>query len=354
MRLVIVTTAVVLIASAAGADRVVPSPLEAEAADRGPRRGTRAGVQDRVAGVLAEARRALGGEQKLASVKAISAEGPFRRVMGPREMEGTIALLIVTPDKFRRSEEMMMGGMVGGPTVERITTFNGTDAWDDVRNNAAVGGGFRMEIRDGPGPGGPGGPPGARGPLTEEQMNEARVRRAKTELQRWMVALLADPSQTWTDAGVAESPDGKADMLETKDPADRAVRVFIDQATHMPLLVQYQEIRPQVMIQDGPRGGRGGPGPGGAPPAAGAPGQPGGAAQPSPEEIERRIEEMRRNPPKPSTFAMHLADYKKVDGVMLPHKISISIDGQPNEEWTVEKYRINPSVKASDFEKPKK
>jgi hypothetical protein len=39
---------------------------------------------------------------------------------------------------------------------------------------------------------------------------------------------------------------------------------------------------------------------------------------------------------------------------MLPHKISISIDGQPNEEWTVEKYRINPSVKASDFEKPKK
>jgi hypothetical protein len=338
-----VTTAIVLIASAVGVDRVVPRPLEA--ADRGPRPGGRAGVEDRVADVLAAARKALGGEQKLASVKAISAEGPFRRVMGPREMEGTIALLIVTPDKFRRSEEMMLGGMVGGPTVERITTFNGTDAWDDVRNNAAVGGGFRMEIRDGPGPGGPGGAPGARGPLTEEQMNEARVRRAKTELQRWMVALFADPSQTWTDAGVAESPDGKADMLETKDPADRAVRVFIDQATHRPLLVQYQEIRPQVMIQNGPRGG---PGPGGAP------GRPGGAGQPSPEEIERRIEEMRRNPPKPSTFAMHLADYKNVDGVMLPHKISISIDGQPNEEWTVEKYRINPNVKASDFEKPKR
>lgn len=343
MRLASVTTAVVLLASVVGADRLVPTPLEAA---------------DRAAEVLGAVRKALGGEERLARVKALSAEGPFRRIMGQRDMEGTIALLIVAPDKFRRAEEMTIGGMVNGPGIERITTFNGTEAWDDVQNRGAVGGGFRMEIRtDGPPPG-PGGAPGVRGPLTDEQMNEARVRRAKTELQRWLIALLADPSQGWTDAGVAESPDGKADILETKDPADRAVRLFVDQATHMPLMVQYQEIRPQVMTLGGPRGG---PGPstggiqggarGGAP--AAVPGQP-GAGQPSPEEIQRRIEEMRRNPPRPATFAMYLTDYKRVDGIMLPHKISLSIDGQPSEEWIVEKYRINPSVKAEEFERKKK
>ena len=54
----------------------------------------------------------------------------------------------------------------------------------------------------------------------------------------------------------------------------------------------------------------------------------------TPEEVQKRVEEMRRNPPALGTYAMHLSDYKKVDGVMLPHKIEISLDGEPNEEWT--------------------
>jgi hypothetical protein len=322
---------------------------------------------DRVADVLAAARKALGGADKLAAVKAISAEGPFRRSMGPRDMEGTVSLLLMR-DKYRRSEEMQIGGMVNGPTIERVSVFNGTEAWDDVTNNGAGGGpgggGFRMEIRtDGPPPPPPPPPPGGnaapgappRGPLTPEQMAEQRVRRMKVEMQRWTVALLADTTQPWVDAGIAESPDGKADMLDTKDENGRDVRLFIDQATHMPLMVQYQEVRPQIMMQGGPRGGPGGRGPGG--PGGGAPGAggPGGPpAAPSQEEMQKRLEEMRRNPPKPSTFAMHLTDYKKVDGIMLPHKIDIAIDGQPNEEWTIEKYKLNPTVKADVWVQPKK
>ena len=346
MRLFIAIVATVMLASMFEIDRVVPNPLQAT---------------DRVADVLAAARKALGGADKLAAVKAVSAEGPFRRSMGQRDMEGTITLLLMR-DKYRRSEEMQMGGMVNGPTIERVSVFNGTEAWDDVQNNAAAGGpgggGFRMEIRtDGPGPGGPGGArPGAPGGgmLTPEQIAEQRVRRMKVEMQRWTIALLADTTQPWVDAGIAESPDGKADMLDTKDENGRDVRLFIDQETHMPLMVQYQEIRPQIMMAGGP--GRGGPGRGG-------PGAPGGApgaapatppAPPTPEEMQKRVEEMRRNPPKPSTFAMHLTDYKKVDGIMLPHKIDIAIDGQPNEEWTIEKYKLNPTVKADVWVQPKK
>jgi hypothetical protein len=262
-----------------------------------------------------------------------------------------------------------MGGMVNGPSIERVTVFNGTEAWDDVTNNGAGGGpgggGFRMEIRtDGPGgpggpgrgPGGPGGPGG--GMLTPEQMAEQRVRRMKVEMQRWTIALLADATQPWVDAGIAESPEGKADMLDTKDENGRDVRLFIDQASHMPLMVQYQEVRPQIMMTGGPgrggpgRGGPGGAGPGGAPGAGAAGGTP--PVPPTPEEMQKRLEEMRKNPPKPSTFAMHLTDYKKVDGVMLPHKIDIAIDGQPNEEWTIEKYKVNPTVKADVWVQPKK
>ena len=293
-------------------------------------------AQDRVADVIGQVKTALGGD-KLAAVKAVSAEGPFRRTMGQRDLEGTITLTIARPDKIRRSEEMSMAGTVGGPTIERVSAFDGSEAWEDVQNRGGMGGNVQMVLR---GPGGPGGPGGA---LTPEQIEEQRTRRMKAELQRWTVALFADSAQPFTDAGVAESPDGKADVLETKDAAGRSVRLFVDAQTHLPLMVQYQEIRPRFMMAGGP----GGPGRG---PGAG----PGGGQRPSEEEMQRRVEEMRKQgPPQPSAFSMHLSDYKKVDGVMLPHKVGISIEGEPNEEWTIEKFKVNPSIKAESFMKPK-
>jgi hypothetical protein len=173
---------------------------------------------------------------------------------------------------------------------------------------------------------------GSGGVLTEEQMNAARVRRMKMELQRWTIAFLADSGQPFTDAGRAESPDGPADVLETRDQADRAVRYFIDPASHMPLMVQYQEVRPQAMA---------------------APAAPGG--QSDAEAARRRVEEMRaQGAPRTATVAMHLADYKKVDGVMLPHQIDISVNGQASEAITIDKFKINPTVKADVFQKKAK
>jgi hypothetical protein len=56
-------------------------------------------------------------------------------------------------------------------------------------------------------------------------------------------------------------------------------------------------------------------------------------------------------PPTPSNVTLYLADFKKVDGVMLPHRLSYAIDGKTIEEWTIEKARVNASVKADLFEK---
>ena len=308
-------------------------------------------AQDRMAGVLAEVKKALGGEDKVAAMKGLTAEGPFRRSMGGRDMEGVMTLTIARPDKMRRVEEIAMGGMVGGPMIERTSVLAGHIAWDDMANRGGMGGGMQIVMRGpGDGPGGPGGPGGA-APLTEEQLNEARVRRARVQLHRWMAALVAEGPAPWTDAGIAESPEGKADILETKEETGRVLRLFIDQQTHLPLMVQYQDPKPMVMINGGPGGpGRGPGGPGRGP---GGPGAGDGRPQLTPEEMQKRIEEMRKNPPALGTYAMHLGEYKKVDGVMLPHKIDISLDGQPNEEWTVEKYKVNPTIKADTWEKKK-
>jgi hypothetical protein len=175
------------------------------------------------------------------------------------------------------------------------------------------------------------------------------VRRMRVQLQRLTAALLADAGTPWVDAGIAESPDGKADILETKEETGRTLRLFLDQATHMPLMVQYQDPKPMIMINGGPRpGGPGGPGRG---PGGGAPPAATGGTAPTQEEIQKRIAEIQRNPPALGTFAMHLSDYKKVDGIMLPHKIETELDGEPNEEWTIEKYKVNPQIKPDTWEK---
>jgi hypothetical protein len=330
MRSVISTAAIVMVASLVHVERISYSPLAA---------------QDRVAGIVSAARKALGGEDKLAGIKTLTAEGPFRRSMGGRDMEGTVTLTIARPDKMKRVEEMQMGGMVGGPSIERTSVLAGATAWDDMQNRGGMGGGMQIVMRgpgEGPGPGGGAGP-------TPEQLNEARVRRMRVQLQRLMAALIADAGTPWADGGIAESPDGKADILETKEETGRPLRLFIDQASHLPLMVQYQDPKPMVMINGGP--GRGPGGPGGGPGGGAVRGGPGGPPPMNPEEMQRRVAEMQRNPPPLGTFAMHLGDYKKVDGVMLPHTIETSLDGEPNEEWTIEKYKVNPQVKNDTWEK---
>jgi hypothetical protein len=310
--------------------------------------------QDRVPGIISAARKALGGEDKVAGLKTLTAEGPFRRSMGGREMDGTLVVTLARPDKMHRVEDMAMGGMVGGPTIERTMVLNGTTAWEDTQNRGGMGGGGMRIVMAGPGQG-----PGGAGGMTPEQMNEARVRRMRVQMLRLTAALIADAGTPWVDAGIAESPEGKADILETKEETGRTLRLFIDQGTKLPLMVQYQDPKPMVMINGGPGRGPGGPGGPGGPPGGGevravpgGPGAPGGPPpQMTPEEMQKRIEEMRKNPPALGTYALHLSDFKKVDGIVLPHRIETSLDGEPNEEWTIEKFKVNPTIKSDIWEK---
>ncbi len=310
----------VAVAALAAIDRVAVAPVAA---------------QDRVTTLLAQVRTALGGEAALAAVTAISAEGPYKRVTGTRSRDSVVSLLIVRPDKLRRSEESRFF-----TTTERTTTFDGLQVWDDtVQTGGAVGGGHGGgfnhggggHMPDGGGAGDHGGwdhdgdsdssaQPGATevgGALTAEQLVAARVRRMKMELQRWTLTFFADTERPFTTAGRAESPDGPADLLETTDEAGRPVRYVVDATSHLPLMVQYQQVRVAAPAPAGPRG---------APSKA----------------------------TTLATVAMHLSEYQKVDGVMVPHQIDISIDGRASEAWTLDAVKINPKVKPGTFKKPTK
>ena len=216
-----------------GTDRVVPLPVYA--AEQ---------AADQAAKVLADMRQALGGA-KVEQVKGLTLEGPFRREMGQRQMEGTIVLTLAGPDRMHKSEE---NEFPGGMTVERIQALAGESAWMDVQNRGGMGGGMQIQMRNGP--------PGAPNDPAEAERRMATMLRG--EMQRYMLALLASPAGEVTYAGVAESPDGKADTLEMKDARGQTLRLFVDQTTHLPLMLAYSEVRPRMMMMGGPGGAGGG------------------------------------------------------------------------------------------------
>lgn len=268
------------------------------------------GSADRAAVVLADARKALGGEDRLKAVKAVQASGQFRRSMGEMQMDGELEILFETPDKLRRNEDL---NMPGGAVMARTEVLNGNDVWDDSGQRGGMGHSMAFVMR---------GPDGDADPDRIKDM-QRRMRRA--DLMRYSIAWLLTSDALVSHAGVAEAPDGKADVLEFTPTDGPVVRLFVDQQTHLPLMLTWKGPQPRMLVRRMAGGSR--------------------------EDAERAAREAADAPPVEATFEMRLGNYQKVDGVQLPHEITRAINGQTNEEWTITSYTINPSFKANTFTK---
>jgi H/ACA ribonucleoprotein complex subunit 1 len=331
------------------------------------------------ASLLAEARKALGGEDKLVAVKRLQVKGEMRRGQGNNTLEGDTEVFLELPDKFRRNESLSIGPGLGG--IDRVEVLNGNEIWDQ---NSGGGGRFG---RGGGGFGGGGGDFGGRGGdfggfrrggggqqnggadqpqgIDPERLKELQLRNRRQEVARLLLAFLLTTDSPVAWVGTAQSPEGTADVLEVKSADGPTTRLFLESMTHMPLMMTWSGGN-----QRGGRGGQGGGGfrgrgdgapQNGAAPQGGAPqGAPqGGAAEPAAPPaapqggaaVDPAQGRRGRAGGAPATLEMHLSDYKVVNGVKLPHLITRGTNGQTAEEWTIKSYKINPNFKGNTFSK---
>ncbi|MBI3490184.1 MAG: hypothetical protein HY047_00045 [Acidobacteria bacterium] len=262
----------------------------------------------KAAELLKAARAAIGGEKAVANVQGLACSGTVQRVMGDRQVSGELTINVQLPDKMVRGDSISpMGDLV-------VVTEQGINGDKLLRSsktlNAPPGAMIRMPA------------PPAPGSDAETQA----LRNSRAELARFAVTMLltapASSSVEFTYAGEAESPDGKADVLDLKGVGSFAAKLFLDKSNHRPLMLTYRGVAPRVVVQTR----RGGP-----PPSA-APGQPGDT--PASEVVD---------------ISLFLDDYKSVDGVLLPHHITRSVGGETNEEWTFKTVKVNPAFKAETF-----
>jgi len=289
--------------------------------------------------VLKQARAAIGDESKLKALNSLSASASFRRTQGEREVSGEIELELLMPDKIKISNHMQIGPM----DITQVQALNGTEVWTDF-----IGG-----------PGGPGGGPGGGrgGMMNDPQMRERQQNEQRANLTRLALALLLAPPSSipleYSYAAEAQTPTGKADVIDVTGPNNFKARLVIDQATHRLFMLSYKG--KQLRGFGGPGGGRG---PGGQGGGQGGQGAQGGQNRPqmTPEEIEKLRKERQEAYDKAPEieFQWVVSEYKQVNGLNLPHRILRGEASTPNEEWTINKYKINPSLKADKFVKKDK
>ena len=284
----------------------------------------------RGAALLAEARKAIGGDDKLAAIKRLQVSGTFLRSTAPDQViDGDFDVFIELPDKYRRNE---ITGFAGA-NVERTEVLNGTAVWDDASGGLTAGrgfgggGGFPGNGRGGDGGGFRGGgfdrgrnpnqnaggaqpDSGAADERVKEQLR--RVRQAELARLALVWLMTTDGSVAWI--GTAQAPEGTADVLELRPANGVPTRLFLDPNTHMPLMITWS-----------------------GQPSRGGDIRRRGAAAPV------------AAPQGPATLELHMGDYKSVNGIKLPHLITRGPEGITQEELKIKGFKINPNLKADTF-----
>lgn len=303
----------------------------------------------RASSVLTEARKALGGEDKLAAVKRLQVNGTTKRANGNFNLEGDTEIFFELPGKFRRNESLMLGAG-GGTAIERKEILNGSEFSTEVSGD--FGGRGRGRFGGGGGGGGAAGADG-RGnvsPETQERLREFQRRNLQSEVSRLLIALLLTSDTPFSWIGTAQAPEGSADVLEVKTADGVATRIFIDSMTHLPLMLSWTGPAGRGFGRGGQgRRGQGAPDQAGGPPPGGdGGGQPRAGGAPTDAAQGPRG---RGAQGPPVTLEMHLAEYKAINGIKFPHLITRGASGETNEEWVIKSYKVNPNLKANTFTK---
>lgn len=300
--------------------------------------------------VLAAARKALGGETRLAGVKSLIATGRTRQVRGDNLVPIEFEIAFEAPAKYVRKDEI--------PAQETGITslgFNGDEL---------------IQLPPPPTPPPPPATPGGGRPAgpDPEAARRARVNTLKQDLARLMLGLFAGSYEgfplTFTYVAQAEAPQGKADVLEAKGPGNFTARLFVHRDTHLPIMVSWTA--PTGRGQPPPRGGGPGamvppeargntpaspPPPGAAPPPAAAPPTAQGA-QPPPPGMPMPPPGARGAGPAgpPVENRLYFAEHRDVDGLQLPFRIRRASGPDTIEETTFDRFRVNPKIDPKKFE----
>lgn len=311
----------VLVAGMAGAQG--PAKIDAEAESKA-----------RAASLIARARAAAGGEAGIKQIRTLSTTGKYKRyvkyisVQGPRKvaekvrtLEGSLKFDFAFPDKFRQriKSETMRG--VGYSYADVIS---GNDAWRDppLRPISSNRDSRVVDVSD----------------VQRTELMTAQEARQQLTLYlfSWMFETLPAFPLDLHLTGRFETDQGPGDVILATGKGGFSFYLVLDAQTSMltQLVIPFIETRQPIILVE----------------AAGYFDRrfmQETFARARAERQSRKIPQQRRE------LQMRFSDRRPVAGVMLPHRITMTIDGEIYEEMIFEEFEINRPINPKNFAPPK-
>ena len=292
-------------------------------------------AQDNAQDVMTKVRQALGGEQQLAAVKALSLRATYQREMAMPGMSGGGRATIAINDGPPGGASPQVTGEIEidvelpakyikvdtSTGVMALTRTEGFEGERPFAHAASANPGVRIQI--------------AR-PGDAAAGSKMALHRNHAELARLLLGVLGSTQSSfpvsYSYGGIAESADGKADVIDVKGPEDFAARLFVDVQTHLPLMLVYNAPEPRVVMRTSERR------------APGATREPRAAPEPPSRDLPADSD-----PPKLVEHRIFFSEYRSVGGLLFPHRITRGTAEKTTEEWEVTSYKINPVLEAGRF-----
>lgn len=282
----------------------------------------------RVQELLRQAREALGGEAALEGVRTLSAAAryyrPTRYVLvsykkieeKEKKLSGKMEFDYIAPDRFRRRES---GETLREFSYSFVEIINGREAWRDPPAPPPTQAGGRI--------------------VNVEDVAEAEQQRAQSLQLQFTYYLLAWFGRTSPSYPVEISYEGKTEVAGQRTEAifvsgRKGLSFFFlfDQQTHLPLMASTTFVDPlnvPVLFQPVPF-----------------------SRQMNREIIAaaRREAAARRKKPQRVEMRVLFTDYRRVNGLLLPHHITTTFNHQVFEEVEIRQYKINREISPKKFE----
>lgn len=310
--------------------------------------------------LIKQARAAIGGDEALRQIQSLSFKGQSTRTFqiegqADRQMNGEFEIALLQPDRIFRMEKLG-NGQDGGEVSVRAER---TQKLDRI---------IRIEAPE-------------RGNVEGAEARDVHVRHQNNDYARYMIALLLTAPEsakvTFDYIGDGDVDGTRADVIVVSGQDSSVMKLYLDKSSHLPLMMTHQgyDLPPMMAFHAQDGSGIGGEGRNVIISKV-----PGGEIPGEREVIIRRGdvttaeggdgkvmifkhdgEVMANGGGEPMTFRVALpapkeveiqtrfSDYRAEGGILLPHRLSQSVNGKLGEVLTIESYAINAPATAERF-----
>lgn len=281
--------------------------------------------------LIKEARAALGGEEALRKVQTLSTSGRFKNfvkyvsvespkkvVEKEKKLSGKVGIDFLMPDRFRRQ---WSGQTFRGFGYSYAEVVNGSRAWRNPPLRAISSNKDRRVIDVG----------------DFERTVELQARGARQQLTQYLLGWFLQPLPSFplefSYVGQAMTFSGQANVILVQGPDNYRVYLLLDPQTNLPLAIAepFMGSRRSIVVVE----------------------SSGIFDRKFMSETVRRAAHERQSRMTPSQhYEMHLkfSDYRQTAGMLLPHRITTSINLEIIEELTFDQYQINHFINPKKFE----